>query len=788
MAPEQHLGASADARADQFAFAISLWEALHGERPFAGATYAAIRAEVIAGRVREPKNRDVPAFVQRALTRSLAADPDRRWPSMDALLAALATDPRRRWRRRAVGAAVVGIFAAGVLGWGHVQASRARREAVAACANADHGLVGVWDEPRKRDVKRALLATGVPFAADAWRGVEASLDRYATAWSTASTQACEDTRVRGVAPEFVFDARSLCLARRQIDMRALVDELVAMDAHTIGHVATAVGALESIEPCLDAATAADSHAGSATPWDSVLAARVAALWPRNAKAQMLKQTGRYREAADEARSALAVATVLDYPPLTARLAATLGGSLALLGDLPGGRSELTRAVTEAERTHDETLRLSVLADLAHVLATDHEHEDEAQRWRSMIDAGMSRLDSSSRCHIASSLAEDEAMGHGNAGAAAAVARAEAAVKLCESSNPPDDHRLMLALESLAAARYMARDPERAIADLHRALPLAVRALGADNPEIAVIHGNLALMTPHRDDESVGSELLSAAHVLERNNPEDPDLFVTYAALAEHHGLRGEFERAWEYARKAHELAARVFGRDSARVASVMQTEADVLVGLGKLDDALATAREAREMALTRGGEVSDNVAALDGLMADILDRKGQPRAALALAERALKGTIAHAKTTFAAAAPHAQVGDLDVELSRPMEAIAHYRAALELIDREPEGDAGGLEQSVLGGLGETLTNLGRASEAVPLLERSLARIGARKLDPMVIAHTRFTLAVALWQSGGDRARALELARAARDDYAGAASPHAREIARVQAWLGGKRIP
>ena len=34
MAPEQHLGRRADARSDQFAFCVALWEKLYGQRPF----------------------------------------------------------------------------------------------------------------------------------------------------------------------------------------------------------------------------------------------------------------------------------------------------------------------------------------------------------------------------------------------------------------------------------------------------------------------------------------------------------------------------------------------------------------------------------------------------------------------------------------------------------------------------------------------------------------------------------------------------------------------------------
>src|SRR5262249_39637556 len=54
MAPEQHEGGAADARADQFAFCVALHEALYGRRPFAGETYFELCANVVAGRVREP--------------------------------------------------------------------------------------------------------------------------------------------------------------------------------------------------------------------------------------------------------------------------------------------------------------------------------------------------------------------------------------------------------------------------------------------------------------------------------------------------------------------------------------------------------------------------------------------------------------------------------------------------------------------------------------------------------------------------------------------------------------
>ena len=54
MAPEQILGQPADARSDQFAFCVSLWEALHGERPFAGATAQAVFLSVTQNELQAP--------------------------------------------------------------------------------------------------------------------------------------------------------------------------------------------------------------------------------------------------------------------------------------------------------------------------------------------------------------------------------------------------------------------------------------------------------------------------------------------------------------------------------------------------------------------------------------------------------------------------------------------------------------------------------------------------------------------------------------------------------------
>ena len=118
MSPEQHLGAPADARSDQYSFCVTLYEALYGGRPFAGDTYDALAVKVLDGELPPPPpDTRVPAKLYAVIATGLALEPKDRHPSMDALLAALAGQlPRpRRWPARlavlALAAAVVVLAA-----------------------------------------------------------------------------------------------------------------------------------------------------------------------------------------------------------------------------------------------------------------------------------------------------------------------------------------------------------------------------------------------------------------------------------------------------------------------------------------------------------------------------------------------------------------------------------------------------------------------------------------------------------------------------------------------------
>jgi hypothetical protein len=108
VAPERLHGAPPSRAADQLALCAATWEALAGRRPFTGATIGALAVQMMSAPML-PSDHHAAFDV---LARGLAADPDRRWPDLDALGDALARSPRRR--RRVVTAIAIAAAAAAI--------------------------------------------------------------------------------------------------------------------------------------------------------------------------------------------------------------------------------------------------------------------------------------------------------------------------------------------------------------------------------------------------------------------------------------------------------------------------------------------------------------------------------------------------------------------------------------------------------------------------------------------------------------------------------------------------
>jgi formylglycine-generating enzyme required for sulfatase activity len=142
MAPEQFLGERGDEKSDQFSFCVALYEALYGERPFAGDDMLSISVNVTTEQLRPlPKDRGVPAWVRRIILRGLRVDPAARWDSMAALIRALNDDPAVKLRRRmTTGGAIAAVVATVVIAWQVVSRRR---------AEADREIAGYLGEAQR---------------------------------------------------------------------------------------------------------------------------------------------------------------------------------------------------------------------------------------------------------------------------------------------------------------------------------------------------------------------------------------------------------------------------------------------------------------------------------------------------------------------------------------------------------------------------------------------------------------------------------------------------------------
>jgi hypothetical protein len=90
MAAEQHAGRHADARTDQFSYAVTLYTALYGHHPFAGGSLLELVINVTDGKIRPPPaDSPVPAGVHTAIVRALDHESEQRFASMSDLLDAI---------------------------------------------------------------------------------------------------------------------------------------------------------------------------------------------------------------------------------------------------------------------------------------------------------------------------------------------------------------------------------------------------------------------------------------------------------------------------------------------------------------------------------------------------------------------------------------------------------------------------------------------------------------------------------------------------------------------------
>ncbi len=501
MSPEQHRGEPADDKSDQYSFAVALHQALYGELPYRGDSHVELREAVLAGALHEPPaGAAVPGWLRKVVVRGLATARDRRYPSMDALLAELDPRPRsHRWLPLAVAATV----AAGALGYALLV-----RHREPMCTGGEAKLKGIWDQERRTAVHQALAGGGRSYGEAVWLRVEADLDRYAGAWVADWREACAATNQRHEQSDHLLDLRMRCLDRRLGELAATV----AFLSGSVGPegVDQAVQLVQALPPARDCDDLESLELETPLPGDPATRAVIEASEKRLAEGWVLLRTGEYQRALEVARGLLPDLATVDYPPVRAR-------SLQLI----------TRALKMLER-YDQAAQWA--QETLQAAAAAGNRSLHAWTLLELCDLRMYQ----------GRLGEAEAYG---AAAQAAVAQLQG-----EWSG-----KLRIYLFEVQAAQAEARgDFGKQQQFLERAVAEGTTLLGADNEWVARLLHNLSVVVARNGDAERALELdRRALDILERGfSPDHVILAPTLIGLGGRQLALGHLEQAVPYYERA----------------------------------------------------------------------------------------------------------------------------------------------------------------------------------------------------------------------------------------------
>ncbi|MEM6293039.1 MAG: serine/threonine-protein kinase [Myxococcota bacterium] len=501
MAPEQHVGRRDLSPAiDQYAFCVSLWEALCGAPPFSGPAISdakSLTKAKLKGPPAWPRS-DLPRWLSAAVVRGLHPEPERRFPSMDALLAVLVTGPgRARARWRVAGAAVVLSSVAGVA----VMASRAEPP----CQGAKAQLAGVWDDARRQQVEQALKSTDVAWAGSTWERSASTLDGYAEAWTAMHTDACEATNVRREQSDAVLDLRMACLQRARRDLSAAVDVLNSADRSVVERAADLLDGLPRLNRCADI-EALQAQVEPPGPADAEV---VATTREHLATARAERKAGRYelaKQAVDAAREAVEGTS---YGPASTEVAFEAGKVLEGLGEFERAVDEL-RTVVELSAHHRQLDLLgSASTSLMMTLGYRLKRPDEALGYRALA-AGLMRGDAVKEATF-HSMVGTVASGQGRFEDAATAYRTALDLERGVDDTPHPriaDFRSNLSLALSGQGKFAEAERE-----VRAALEILEQTLGPDHPDVATVRNNLAgtLLNQGRTQEAADAYRASLEH-------------------------------------------------------------------------------------------------------------------------------------------------------------------------------------------------------------------------------------------------------------------------------------
>ncbi len=704
MAPEQFNELRADAKADQFAFCVALYEALVGTRPWNGQSTRELAAAIGATPVSVPRSAKVPAFVERVLRRGLERDPARRFESMAEVVRALRTGRDQQRKRRGLAVAVAtGAAAVAGTGW-WVQAHR--------CSAAPELLAQAWSPAIAERTHAAFNASGLPSAGVMFDRLQRALDAYATGWSRARVDACEATQ-RGEQSTALLDLRMACLERRRAELAALGELFTHADRRLVERSLEAAANLVSPQTCADTAGLLSV---APLPADERLRQRIQAGHSQLARADAFHAAGRYEDERKVAEPVVAEAKSVGYEPLHAEALFHVGLAHAQRDDTAKALPVLADAALAARAGGLENLEATVEGWLAEEL-TSAQKFDAAEE------------------HLARAVAIVRHLGP--------RPRIEAHLEAIRAELAIDQNRPTEALDAYRRAKALWQSDVK------------------KNP-IAVV---IALLNMSRAQQRLGrgkDALATAEEALALAEAELPPTHRVLAwaldAVARGHTFLGEYTQALPFDDRAQRVLERAYGPDDFDLPKVFMNTAQSLLASGRAAEAVAPAQRAVEILkqhVPNTTQVSNAVSVLGTVYLQLhrfSEAEAAQRGALADYER-LRGPD-HPRVAVALA----DLAEVLIAENHLTEAFAAANRAISIFEKQSEPDEVSLAAAYLmRGQSQAL-----ADKAVADLERALDFDGRAPNDPLLTGRIKASLALTLLKvAKPDRPRAVALAKDAR---------------------------
>lgn len=685
MAPELMDGGHPTPASDQFAYCLTLYEALYRERPFAGKSIREYMANVVAQRiVPAPANSTVPGWLRGAVLRGLRLDAGDRHASMRHTAAALSLVARRRRRQRHALLGIGTLAAAAA-----IVALRTPTDAPVSCPSGEEKIDTAYDGGTRDAILAAFAQSDRGFAAAAGARAIEALDLQRVAWLESYASVCE-TRQAGGDAEAETDRRMLCLERRLDEIASVALVLASADENTLERSPSLLSRMSPVEECDEG----NADEGSRpVPADPDTRERVLAERRRLSQAAALTTAGRYDEARRVADQVLAAAREIDYGPLLAESLYRLAALQDRQGELEAAAASYEDAALAAEASRHDRIAARALIDVVQLLGARLRRFDEAEEMAGRADAILKRIgdDPLLRAYL-----------HGNRGGMLnargdfeeALAEHRESLRLREEHLGLDSAEIAPTLNSIGLVLARSGRVKESEPYLERALQLLESHYGKDHPVVGAMLNNLGNVYERTDEleRALPMRERALAIMLANYTKNSPRLATGHTGMAKTLIALGRAEEALGHADAAIEARRISLGEEHPEFATALQFKAQALHELGRTREALPLQERAVRVTETSLGEehpsLSNTLLALATILRDLKryeDALTAARRALATAQRA--HGMGHRKTAGA----YASLGQTLLAAGRPEPAIEELRRAREVIARELPGEVGKLE-------------------------------------------------------------------------------------------------